>query len=312
MKDYTEYSKVFKTYDTAGADINAWDTDMLPPEEWAGSIFEDAQAEESMLTFVKRRYDSPRKVTVPVQNHQSATWTSTAARDVRSNNDEMAYSAQGISLDPTRYRTYAEVTRDSLEEATWGVEQDLRNRLKNATMLKFNELIYSTLDGTSMSSGDYQTAGESLTNTTTGNAVDYGAGLTVDDVIDAIYNVRSTSYNFFKPNRVVLSAGLMNDIVKDSPVLNASERGNSTVINTGILGQALGCTFHIMGDMPQDSGSTDIGLVFDDNYYFIGNVPHEYELIPNYYHSKDVMEFFVFMKAAFSVGDSEAGAVLYS
>lgn len=302
---------IFRTYDTPGSDINTWDTDMLPPEEWAGSIFEDAQAESPMLQFVKRRYDAPRKIIVPVQNHQSATWTSTAAADVRGT-AELDYSAQGIALDPVRYRTMTPITRDSLEEATWGVEQDVRNRLKNAVLLKFNALIYSTLDGTAMSGGNYQTAGESLSNTYTGSAVDYGTALSADNIIDAIYNVRSVSKNFYKPNRVCLSAGLMKDLVKESSFLSAAEFGGRDVITGGIFSKALGCTFHIMGDMPQDSGSTDLGFVFDDNYYWIGNVPHEFELIPNFRKETDEMEFFIYIKAAFSVGDKEAGAVLYT
>jgi len=304
--------QIFRTYDTAGADINTWDTDTLPPEEWAGSIFEDAQAEAPMLQFVKRRYDSPRKVTVPVQDINDATWTSTAARDVRSNSDDMDYSAQGIALDPTRYRTMSLVTRDSIEEASWGVEQDIRNLLKNATLLKLNELIYTTLDDAALSSGDYQEAGESLAYTTTAHAVDYGTEMDVDDVIDGIYAVRSTSKNFYKPNRFITAAAAMKSLVKDSSFLSAADYGNRNVINTGVMSNALGVSFHIMGDMPQDSGSTDIGLCFDDNHFFIGNVPHEFELIPNFNKATDCMEFFIYMKAAFSVGDSESGCVLYT
>lgn len=309
--EFIEDEQTFKVYDTAGGDINAWDTDKLPPEEWAGSIFEDAQNESPMLNFVKRRYDSPRKVTVPVQNHQAATWTSTAMADVRAS-AEMDYSAQGIVLDPVRYRTMTPITRDSLEEATWGVEQDVRNRLKNATLNEFNLLLYTTLDGTAMSSGNYQTAGESLTLTHTTHAVDYGTALNVDNIIDAAYAVRSTSKNYFKPNQCALSAAHMRDIIKESPMLSAAEFGKSDVIQGGIFVHALGMDWHIMGDMPQDSGSTDVAFVFDDRYTFIGNVPHEFEMIPNFRKETDEMEFFIYMKAAFAVGDKEALCVLHS
>ena len=225
---------------------------------------------------------------------------------------EQKYSAQGIELDPVRYRTFAKIHRDSLEEATWSVEADVRERIRIVTDLKFNSLIYTTLDGTALSSGNYQTAGESLTNTTTANAVDWGTALTVDNLIDAQWNVRTVSKQMFVPQRCILSGGMMSGLLKDSPLLSASEAGKATVINTGALESALGMSFEVMGDMPQDSGSTDLGFVFDENYFWIGNVPHEFEIKPNFNEATDSMEWFVYMKAAFSVGDKEAGAVLYS
>ena len=306
------FGDVFQTYDTAGADIHTWDTDMLPPEMWAGSIFDDAMKKQKLLKYVKRRYDSPRKVTVPVKAWQDATWTSTAARDVRANADDQDYSAQGIALDPARYRTMSLVTRDSLEEATWSVEADIRERLRIATDLQINSLIYTTLDDAALSSGNYQQVGESLAYTTTASAVDYGTALTVDNLIDAAWNVRTTTYNDYIPQRCILSGGMMAGLLKDSPLLSASEAGKATVINTGALESALGMSFEVMGDMPQDSGSTDLGLVFDENHFWIGNVPHEFEIKPNFNEATDCMEWFVYMKAAFSVGDSEAGAVLYT
>ncbi|MCK5018159.1 MAG: hypothetical protein KAS32_13975 [Candidatus Peribacteraceae bacterium] len=303
---------IFQTYDTAGADIDTWDTDMLPPEMWAGSIFEDAVTKQKLLKYILRRYDSPRKVTVPVKQWQDATWTSTRGRDTRANTDEQAYSAQGIALDPVRYRFMARIDRDSLEEATWSVEQDVRERIRIATDLKFNALIYTTLDGTALSSGNYQTAGESLTNTYTASAVDFATALTVDNLIDAAWNVRTISKQMFVPQRCILSGGMMSGLLKDSPLLSASERGNATVINTGALENALGMSFEVMGDMPQDSGSTDVGLVFDERFFWIGNVPHEFEVRPNFNEATDQMEWFTYMKSAFSIGDKEAGAVLYA
>lgn len=302
--------KTFQEYDTAGPDIDAWDTDKLPPEMWAGSIFEDAVAKQKLLKYIKRRYDSPRKVTVPVKVWQDATWTSTRGRDIRSNADDQDYSAQGIELDPTRYRTMAFIYRDSLEEATWSVEADVRERIRIATDLKFNSLIYTTLSA--MSGGDYSAAGEALTNTYTASAVDWGTALTVDNLITAQWNVRTISKQMFVPQRCILSGGMMAGLLKDSPLLSASEAGNATVINTGALENALGMSFEVMGDMPQDSGSTDVGLVFDENYFWIGNVPHEFEIKPNFNEATDSMEWFVYMKSAFSIGDKEAGAVLYS
>ena len=131
----------FHTYDTAGPDIDTWDTDKLPPEMWAGSIFEDMVTKQKLLKYVLRRYDSPRKVTVPVKVWADATWTSTRGRDVRSNADDQDYSAQGIALDPTRYRTMAKIYRDSLEEATWNVEADVRERLRIATVERLQPLL---------------------------------------------------------------------------------------------------------------------------------------------------------------------------
>ena len=306
------FDNAFQTYDTAGADIDAWDTDKLPPEMWAGSIFNDAVAKQKLLKYILRKYDNPRKITVPVKVWQDATWTSTRGQDTRSNSDEQLYSAQGIELDPTTYRTFARIDRDSLEEATWSIEADVRDSLRIATDLKFNELIYSTLDGTALSSGNYQTAGESLTLTHTANAVDWGTALTVDNLIDAQWNVRTVSKQMYIPQSCILSGGMMSGLLKDSPLLSASEAGNATIINTGALESALGMTFEPMGDMPQDSGSTDIGLVFDNKNMWVRNVPHEFEIKPNFNEATNQMEWFIFMKAAFSVGDKEAGAVLYS
>ena len=307
-----QFGDAYHTYDTAGPDIDTWDTDKLPPEMWAGSIFEDAVTKQKLLKYILRIYDNPRKITVPVKVWQDATWTSTRGRDVRSNADDQDYSAQGIELDPVRYRTMALIYRDSIEEATWSVEADVRESLRIATDLKFNELIYTTLDGTALSSGNYQTAGESLTLTHTANAVDWGTSLTVDNLIDASWNVKTVSKQMYVPDSCILSGGMMSSLLKDSPLLNASERGNATIINTGALESALGMTFEVMGDMPQDSGSTDLGLVFDKKFMWVRNVPHEFEIKPNFNEATDSMEWFVYMKAAFSVGDKEAGAVLYS
>lgn len=302
-------NSVFKTY-TAGPSIDAWDTTYLPPEEWAGSIFEDAMKTATMLPHV-RRYDSPRKVTVPVKTRVAGSWLSTVAGDVRTSN-ETNYDATGIALDPVEYRTFTGIARKSLEEATWSVEADVRQRLANECALKLDTEIFTCLDSNGLSAGKYQAGGESLDGTTTGNAVDYGTAMTIDNVIDCIYNVRNTSYNFYIPNTAVVTAAMMKEIVKDSPLLSAAEKGDNEVGRTGVFVSWLGMNWIISGNIPQDSGSTDVGLVFDDRYYLLGNVPHEFELATSRRYETDEVEFFVKVKAAFHVGDPEAGAVLYT
>ena len=304
-----DFEEVFKQH-TAGSSIDAWNTTYLPPEEWANEIFEDAQRMGTLLPTIKRRYDSPRKVTVPVKTLTSSDWSSTVAQNVRSFGSS-TYDATGIALDPVEYRTYMPMARKSFDEATWALERDVRNRLANATALKLDQLIWQTLDGTAISSYAFQTAGESLTNTTTGNAVDYGTSLSVDNVVDCIYNVRNTSYNMYKPDTAVISPAMMKGLVKESPMLSAAEFGNPEVVRTGTFSNALGLTFRVTYPV-QDSGSTDVGIVYDSNYYFIGNVSQEFELASARRYETDEIEFFAKLKAAFSVGDSEAGAVLYS
>jgi HK97 family phage major capsid protein len=296
---------------TAGASIDAWDTTYLPPEEWAGSIFEDAVREASLLPTIMRRYDSTRKITVPVQTITTPEWQTSVSGDVHASGS-VQYDATGIALDPAEYRTYMPIARKSLDEATWSVERDVRYRLSLVAAEKIDQLIWQTLDGTAIGTDyKYGTAGESFTNTTTGNAVDYGTQLTVDNVIDAIYNVRNTSHNFFKPNTAVVSPAMMKGLIKESPLLSAAERGNNQVAESGIFTHFLGLDFVITYAM-QDSGSTEVGLVYDKNFYFIGNLPKEFEIATDRIYNKDQIGFYVKIKAAFSVGDSEAGAVLYT
>jgi len=300
---------IFKQY-TAGASIDAWDPTYLPPEEWAGGIFDDAIKSAEMLPHVKR-YDSPRKVTVPVKTHTDAAWSETVSESVRTSYIQK-YDATGIALDPVEYRTYTPIAVKSLEEATWSVEADVRDRISRATALKLDTEIFTSLDSNGLSSGDYQAGGESLDATYTSHAVDYGTSVSVDNIIDAKYAVKDTSYNYYDPNVAVVTVPMMKDLIKESPLLSAAEKGDNVIARKGEFTSWLGINWILSGNIPQDSGGTDIGLVFDDRYFLIGNVPHEFELGVDKRYDTDEIEFFSKCKAAFSVGDGEAGAVLYT
>ena len=311
LKEFIENEQKIYVENTAGSSIDAWDTNYLPPEEWAATIFEDAQKTAELVPTIVRRYDSPRKVTVPVATITSSEWVSTVGGNVRSTGSTH-YDATGIALDPVEYRTYMPIARKSLEEATWAVEADVRNRLTNAVALKLDTEAWTCLDSNGLASGKFQAGGEALDKTTTGNAVDYGTGLTAANVVDAIYNVRNTSYNFFKPNTAIVTPAITAGLAKQDTFLKASEFGSASFLQTGVFAKFLGLDWKLSGNIPQDSGSTDIGLIFDKNYMFVANIPHEFELTSARRYETDEIEFFAKCKGAFSVGDSEAGAVLYT
>ena len=297
---------------TAGASIDAWDTTYLPPEEWAYEIFLDAQKKAVMLPLVKRRYDSPRKVTVPVQTITATTWTSTVAADVTGGSSQQLYDATGIALDPVEYRTYMPMARKSIEEATWGVEADLKQRLTNATALKIDTEIFTCLDSNGLSSGAYQAGGESLDATYTTNAENYDTALSVDNIINAIYAIGGTTYGFFEADSAVVTHAMVKELVKLSTFTNAAEFGNREFLQTGRFSYFLGLNWYLSGNIPQDSGSTDVGLIFDSNAFVIGNVSHEFELASELNRETDCWRYFAKCKAAFAVGEKEAGVVLYT
>lgn len=296
---------------TAGPSIDVWATTYLPPEEWAYGIFEDAIKTATFFPTIVRRYDSPRKVTVPIQTITSSDWVSTIAANVR-DAGSTKYDATGKALDPVEYRTTMAIGRKSLEEATWGVAADVRSRLVNAVALKLDTLAWAGLDDSWTDGTKYDVAGESLANCTAGNAVDWDTALTVENIIDCIYNVKNTSYSFFKPTDCQVTASMVKELVKSSTFINAAEFGNRSFLETGEFANFLGLRFHISGNIPQDSGSTDIGLVYDRNYFVIANVPHEFELATNRRYETDEIEWFAKCKGAFNTGDSESGAVLYT
>lgn len=299
---------------TAGSSIDAWDATHLPPEEWAMEIFEDAQKTATFLPTIVRRYDSPRKVTVPIQTITSSSWVSTISADVTDATAEGSthYDATGTVLDPVDYRTYTPIGVKSIEEATWGVAADVRNRLVNAVALKLDTLAWESLHATALSSGKYIVGGETLNNTYTSNAVDYGTALTIDNVIDLIYNIRNTSYNFFKPTDAQFTASVVKELIKSSTFTSSAEYGNRGFLETGEFVTFLGLNWMLSGNIPQDSGSTDIGLVYDRRYFMIANIPHEFQLETEKYRPKDEIRFFAKCKADFKTGDPEAGAVAYS
>jgi len=300
---------------TAGSNIDAWDTNYLPPEEWAHEIFTDAEKNAVMLKYVNR-YDSPRKITIPVRQIQASEWTSTVGANVftASSSASTQYDATGIALDPVEYRTYMPIARKSIEEATWSVEADVRKRLAQRAALKLDTEIWTCLDSNGLSSGKYQAGGESLDKTNTSNAVDYGTALTVENIVDAIYNIRSTAYNApeYIPDVCVITPGMMKGLMKESTVISAAEYGGRAPLSSGVLSEMLGLDFVISSNVPQDSGSTDIGLVFASPVYFVGNVPHEFEIASELRRETDEVCFFVKVKCAFAVGDKDGGAVLYT
>lgn len=297
---------------TAGASIDAWDATYLPPEEWAYEIFLDAQKKAVMLPLIKRRYDSVRKVTVPVQTITATTWTSTVAADVTGGSSEQQYDATGIALDPEEYRTYMPMARKSIEEATWGVEADIRNRLTNAGALKLDTEIWTCLDDAALSSGKWQEAGETLAHCHDANNVDYDTALSVDNVIDSIYNIGGTTFGFFEADSAVVTHAMIKELVKLSTFTNAAEFGNREFLQTGKFSYFLGLNWYLSGNIPQDSGSTDCGFIFDSDAFLIGNVPHEFELASELNRETDCWRYFVKLKMDFKVGEPEAASVLYT
>lgn len=310
-----EQSIFIKNAQTPGSSIDVWETtttgmQYLPPIEWAAGIFEDAMKTAGVLPLIKRRYDSMRRVMVPVQLFQTSVWSSTVGQDIAATYVQL-YEATAKPLDPVEYRTAMYIARKSLDEATWGLEQDVRFRLTNAVSCKLDIEAWTCLDGTAQAAGKYQTAGESFTNCTTGNAVNWKPVLTPDMIVDSIYTVKSTSYGFYQPNQAIVTAAMCKDLVKNSIFMSSAEWGNNSVVSSGTFSNFLGLNWHISGNIPQDSGSTDIGLIFDDRYFFIANIPTFLEIDTFRRYWTDEIGFYAKCKAAFSVGDPESGSVLY-
>lgn len=300
-----------KIENTAGTSIDAWDATYLPPEEWAYSIFDDAHKTAEFLPTIVKRYDSPRKVTVPKKTFTSSDWVSTISANARTSGSTK-YDATGFALDPVDYRTTMAIGRKSLEEATWAVETDVRDRLVTAVALKLDTQAWAALDDSWVDGTKFDVAGEALANTHTANAVDWGTALSVDNIIDGIYNVKNTSYSFYKPTDAQVTAAMVKELVKASTFINAAEFGNRSFLQTGEFATFLGLNFHISGNIPQDSGSTDVGLVYDRRYYMTANIPHEFELATARRYETDEIEWFAKCKGAFHVGDGESGSVLYT
>jgi len=304
-----------KNAQTPGSSIDVWETtttgmQYLPPIEWAAGIFEDAMKVPCVLPLIKRRYDSMRRVMVPVQLFQASVWSSTVGQDIAATYVQL-YEATAKPLDPVEYRTAMYIARKSLDEATWGLEQDVRFRLTNAVAAKLDTEVWQSLSTGAIAAGKFIQVGESFENTTTANAVNWKPVLTPDMIVDSIYTVKSTSYGFYNPNQAVVTAAMCKDLVKNSIFMSSAEWGNPSVVQSGTFSRFLGLDWHISGNIPQDSGSTDIGLVFDDRYYFIANIPTFLEIDTFRRYWTDEIGFYAKCKAAFSVGDPEAGSVLY-
>jgi len=313
---YIENNRVtyIKNTQTAGSSIDAWNDatagQALPPIEWAAGIFDDAVKTAVLPSLIKRRYDSMRRVLVPQSQVQSTTWSNTVAEDL-STSKVQKYLATTIVLDPAEYRCVMYIARKSLDEATWQLEQDVRYRLANATSVKLDTEAWTCLSTSALSSTKYQCAGESLENTTTANAVDWKPALTPDMVIDSIYAVRNTSYNFFQPNQSVVTPAMVKDLLKNSVFVSAAEWGNPSVIQSGVFSTFLGLQWHLSSNIPQDSGTTDIGAIFDDRYFLTANIPNFMEIDTWRRYWTDEIGFYVKCKAAFAVGDPDAGSILY-
>lgn len=304
-----------KNAQTPGSSIDVWETattgmQYLPPMEWAAGIFEDAFKTACVLPLIKRRYDSMRRVMVPVQLFQTSVWSSTVGQDLVGTYVQN-YEATAKPLDPVEYRTAMYIARKSLDEATWGLEQDVRFRLTNAVSAKLDTEVWQSLSTGAIAAGKFIQVGESFENTTTANAVNWKPVLTPDMIVDSIYTVKSTSYGFYNPNQAVVTAAMCKDLIKNSIFMSSAEWGNNSVVASGTFSNFLGLDWHISGNIPQDSGSTDVGLVFDDRYYFIANIPTFLEIDTFRRYWTDEIGFYAKCKAAFSVGDPEAGSVLY-
>lgn len=303
--------QVLELLDSSGYDIHTWDTSDLPMEEWGLGIIEAAVKEATVLPYVDR-WDSKdgKSVHVPIEEITSDTWVTTIGANTR--DASTAYDAKCKELDPLPYRLMMSIAVDSIEEANWKVEENVRKRLANYAALKLDTLIWSCLDGTALSGGKFQTAGESLTNTTTGNAVDYGVACTVDKCTDAIFNIRAATYNRFKPRVGFITPTMGKELAKDSAIQSSSEYGSNQLIRDGVIPPFMGVQWIVTSNIPQDSGSTDIGLIIDPDHYFIGNVPKIMEFASELYRARDLMEFYIKIKAAFAVASPDAGAVLYT
>jgi len=304
-----------KNAQTPGSSIDAWETattamQYLPPMEWAAGIFEDAMKTACVLPLIKRRYDSMRRVMVPVQLFQASVWSSTVGQDIAATYVQL-YEATAKPLDPVEYRTAMYIARKSLDEATWGLEQDVRFRLTNAVSAKLDTEVWQSLTSGAIAANAYNAHGDVLTNTTTANAVCYAPVLTPDMVVDSIYTVKSTSYGFFQPNQAVVTAAMCKDLIKNSIFMSSAEWGNNSVVSSGTFSTFLGLDWHISGNIPVALDAKDIGLIFDDRYYFIANIPTFLEIDTFRRYWTDEIGFYAKCKAAFSVGDPEAGSVLY-
>lgn len=305
--------RVMELLDSAGGDIHTWDTSDLPPEEWGFDILEIATKTAETLPYVNR-WDSKngRSVHVPIEEYGTETWVTTILASARAS--ASTYDARVVKLDPGPYRLMMQIANDSIEEATWSVEANVRKRLATYASLKLDTLVWSSLSTSALSNTKYQCAGESLENTTTGNAIDYGTALTVDKCTDAIFAVRTASYGNarFRPRVGFITTGMAKDLSKDSALQSSSEYGGNQLIRSGDIPDFLGVKWIITNNIPQDSGSTDIGLVVDPDHFWIGNVPKmmEFKAEPNT--DIDGMEFFIKIKAAFAVGVPNSGSVLYT
>jgi len=315
---YIENEKLtfIKNAQTPGSDIDAWQTattgmQWLPPMEWAAGIFEDAVKTAVLPSLIKRRYDSMRRVMVPQSQIGATVWTSTIGGTTETTSIQ-SYGATAIPLDPVEYRTAMWIARKSLDEATWGLEADVRYRLTNAAALKLDTEAWTCLSTSALSATKYQTTGELLENTDyTNNAVNWKPVLTPDMVVDSIYAVKNTSGGFFHPNQAVVTPAMVKDLIKNSIFINAAEWGNDSVVKSGVFSTFLGLNWHLSSNIPQDSGSTDIGIIFDDGFFFVANIPTFLEIDSWRRYYTDEIGFFAKVKAAFSVGDKQAGSVLY-
>jgi hypothetical protein len=315
LKHFIDNEKLTFIKNTAGSSIDAWDTtttgmQYLPPIEWAAGIFEDAVKSAAVLNTIKRRYDSMRRVMVPVQVMEATVWTSTVGADIGATSLQ-AYNAKAKPLDPVEYRTAMYIARKSIDEATWGLEQDVRYRLTNAVSCKLDTETWQSLSTGAIAAGKFIQVGESFENCTAGNAVNWKPVLTPDMVVDSIYTIKATSYGFYSANQAVVTAAMCKDLIKNSIFLSSAEWGNPSVVQTGTFSNFLGLNWQISGNIPQDSGSTDVGLIFDDRFFFIANIPTFLEIDTFRRYWTDEIGFYAKCKAAMSVGDPEAGSVLY-
>jgi len=273
-------------------------------QEWATSIWETAMQQTVCLPHVVR-YDSPRTIEVPFTSRQASTWV-TLGHDAASTGST-EYDIDDIKLTPVKYRTLLKVARESIDLATWSIEQDVRKRLAYRTALKVDMLCYAGLDDGvhDQTNNRYDCAGSAVD---TGTNVSVGTAMTIDHLVDGIDGIRQNSYY---ANAIFLRAEHHGDLLKESNFLSSAQHGDASVLKSGVISRVLGCDVYVSENIPEDSGSLTLSFIIDDSSAIVGNFPNTFTLEPHLYWRTDRVEFCASCRGVAAQLDGNAAACLY-
>jgi hypothetical protein len=293
----------------------------FPVSEWSNQILAESLLESPIIETLSKQTGpngsmlkrNNKKTFFAVSSATTLTnlWA-TGVTTVRSATYETPLDLTSLSIDPVEYRTFTPVANEVIEEMDgFGIENYVRTQLAHHGRRKNQWIAWDALDSTALDSDyDWGDGGESLSACDSNTAIDFGTGLTVDNLISGYSTLLGVGY---VPNAIHVPPTEYADLFKESQFTNAAQYGTqNTAITEGIIPKFMGIDIILDMHIPQDDQNKDVCIMADWRYFLGMVVAKEQQIKYNYRYETGEHEFYIYVKGGAKVIQESAGIAYYT